>query len=181
MFFHYYWWPLSWHFPAAIYCKPNISLPSGSESIRITFEFHLCPHAIPYTHLHFLFHLTAQLLITETSSWGSLHLASSFPPRTKLPQLFLLQDYSSYIQGWATRRCKRRGGFLQSYCHWLASSQQQETSQHSYCSVIQCLEDWIHPSLPWHRSLFYYWWHGNMNHKALGDQASSLFRARYAG
>lgn len=89
-FFHYYWWPLSWHFPAAFYPEPNISLPSGSESILLTFEFHLCPHAISYTHPHFLFHLTAQLLITETSSWGSLHLASSFPPRTKLPQPFLL-------------------------------------------------------------------------------------------
>lgn len=98
-FFHYNCWRLSWHFPAAIYCKPNISFPSGSESIQITFKFHLCPHAIPYTHPYFLFHLTAQLLITEISSWGSLHLASSFPPRTKPSQLFLLQAYSSYGMG----------------------------------------------------------------------------------
>lgn len=51
-----------------------------------------------------------------------------FHPEQSFLSCSLFQAYSSCIHGWATRRCRRRGGFLQSYCHWLASTQQQEAS-----------------------------------------------------
>lgn len=92
--FHYCCWSLSGHFPGAIYYKPNISLPSGSDSIQIKFEFHPCHHATPYIHPRFTFHLTAQLLIIRHPSGAprsSPHLY--YPEQRVLPW-----SYCKFIQ-----------------------------------------------------------------------------------